>query len=110
MKTIFLLSVFLVLLVGVLNSSPGIAQPGCEDEFKSLVDLCGKFVLKEGPKVQPSMRCCRLVREVDVNCICMSVTKEIEKRISMEKVFYVAASCHRQLPHMKKCGVIKIGG
>ncbi|KAI3919681.1 hypothetical protein MKX01_022485 [Papaver californicum] len=107
MKNIFSLSLFLVvLLVGVLNTN---AQPGCEDETKALVDLCGKFVLKEGPRIRPSLRCCRLVREVDVNCICMSATKEVEKLISLDKVYYVAATCHRQLPHIKKCGVIKIG-
>ncbi|XP_026426165.1 uncharacterized protein LOC113322312 [Papaver somniferum] len=111
MKNILCLSLFLVLLVGILrNSSTGNAQPGCEDETKALVDLCGKYVLKKGPRIRPSTECCGLVREVDVNCICMSATKEVEKRISMDKVHYVAATCHREVPHIKKCGVIRIGG
>ncbi|KAI3901171.1 hypothetical protein MKW92_051505 [Papaver armeniacum] len=107
------LSLVLVLLVLILtsreNALPGRNVPGCEDETKTLVDLCAKYVMKTGPNIRPAKNCCALVREVDVNCICTYATKEVAKLISMHKVFYVAATCGRKLPRMKKCGSIGIG-
>ncbi|XP_026441439.1 uncharacterized protein LOC113340519 [Papaver somniferum] len=106
---IFRLSLVLVLLSGILRST-GRSVPGCEDETKALVDLCAKYVLKTGRHdVRPAKNCCALVREVDVNCIYTYATEEVAKLISMHKVFYVAATCGRKLPHMKKCGSIRIG-
>ncbi|KAI3917316.1 hypothetical protein MKW98_027235 [Papaver atlanticum] len=106
-------SLVLVLLVSTLTSTTialsGRNVPGCEDETKALVDLCAKYVLKTGPIIRPAKNCCALVKEVDVNCICTYATKEVAKLISMHKVFYVAATCGRKLPHMKKCGSIRIG-
>ncbi|KAI3916415.1 hypothetical protein MKW92_029021 [Papaver armeniacum] len=103
----------IVLLVSILTSTEvalsGRNVPGCEDETKALVDLCSKYVLKTGPNIRPAKNCCALVREVDVNCICTYATKEVAKLISMHKVFYVADTCGRKLPHMKKCGTIGIG-
>ncbi|KAI3917318.1 hypothetical protein MKW98_027237 [Papaver atlanticum] len=102
-----------VLLVSVLTSTAialsGRNVPGCEDETKALVDLCSKYVLKTGPNIRPAKNCCALVREVDVNCICTYATKEVAKLISMHKVFYVASTCGRKLPRIKKCGSIGIG-
>ncbi|KAI3904852.1 hypothetical protein MKW92_037634 [Papaver armeniacum] len=82
MKNIVCLSSFLVLfLVGILLSSTGNAQVGCDDETNALARLCAKYVLKD----------------------------EIAKLISMEKVFYVAGTCGRRIPPTKKCGSIRIG-
>ncbi|XP_026431843.1 uncharacterized protein LOC113329086 [Papaver somniferum] len=108
-------SIFVIaLLVSILTSTAialsGRNVPGCEDETKALVDLCAKYVLKRGRHdIRPAKNCCALVREVDINCICTYATKEVAKLISMHKVFFVAATCGRKLPHMKKCGSIRIG-
>ncbi|KAI3899775.1 hypothetical protein MKW92_028049 [Papaver armeniacum] len=109
MKNIVCLSSFLVLLVGILLASTGNAQVGCDDETNALARLCAKYVLKDGPQLQPSVDCCSLVRQVFIPCVCDHATEEIAKLISMEKVFYVAGTCGRRIPPMKKCGSIRIG-
>ncbi|KAI3904857.1 hypothetical protein MKW92_037639 [Papaver armeniacum] len=109
MKNIVCLSLFLVLSVGILLPSTGNAQVGCDDETNALARLCAKYVLKDGPQLQPSVDCCSLVRQVFIPCVCDHATEEIAKLISMEKVFYVAGTCGRRIPPMKKCGIFKIG-
>ncbi|MCL7023644.1 hypothetical protein MKW94_006822 [Papaver nudicaule] len=108
-SNIFWSSLILVLLFSTANSVPVSNVPGCEDETKALVDLCAKYVMKTGPNIRPAKDCCALVREVDVNCICSYATKEVAKLISMHKVFYVASTCGREIPPVKKCGSIRIG-
>ncbi|KAI3890526.1 hypothetical protein MKX03_008560 [Papaver bracteatum] len=108
-STIFRLSLVLVLLSGILTSTGyAVSQnvPGCDDEAKALARLCAKYVLKTGPKIRPSMECCLLVRQGDITCMCLHATIDVVKLISMDKVFYVADTCGRKIPPMKKCGSI----
>ncbi|MCL7023645.1 hypothetical protein MKW94_006823 [Papaver nudicaule] len=99
------LCLFLVLVSTILTSTCN-AVPGCDDEAKALAGLCGKYVLKPGPKIPPSEDCCLLVRQADVTCACMHATIEVVKLISLDKVFYVADTCGRKIPPVKKCGSI----
>ncbi|XP_026431841.1 uncharacterized protein LOC113329084 [Papaver somniferum] len=98
-----------LILTSTANALSGRNVPGCEDETKALVDLCAKYVLKKSRIIRPAKNCCALVKEVDVNCICTYATREVAKLISMRKVFYVASTCGRRLPPIKKCGSIGIG-
>ncbi|KAI3989385.1 hypothetical protein MKX01_016585 [Papaver californicum] len=111
-SNIFRLSLFLVLVSEILTSTGNAVSqnvPGCDDEAKALARLCAKYVLKTGPKIRPSVECCLLVRQGDITCMCMHATAEVVKLISMDKVFYVADTCGRKIPPMKKCGSIGIG-
>ncbi|KAI3916413.1 hypothetical protein MKW92_029019 [Papaver armeniacum] len=106
-------SLMIVLLVLILTSTTntlsGRNVPGCEYNTKALIDLCAKYILKKGLIIRPEKNCCALVKEVDVNCICTYATKEVAKLISMHKVFYVASTCGKRFPPIKKCGSIGIG-
>ncbi|KAI3901172.1 hypothetical protein MKW92_051506 [Papaver armeniacum] len=78
---IFRFSLVLVLLSATLTSTGNAVSqnvPGCDDEAKALARLCAKYVLKT----------------------------DVVKLISMDKVFYVADTCGRKIPPMKKCGSI----
>ncbi|KAI3968259.1 hypothetical protein MKX01_018562 [Papaver californicum] len=60
--------------------------------------------LKWIPKRAPSLECCSSVKKLDSDCLCSHVTKEVERKISMDKAVYVAQKCDRPLPPGSKCG------
>ncbi|KAI3890527.1 hypothetical protein MKX03_008559 [Papaver bracteatum] len=82
-------SLVLVLLVSILISTAN---------TKALVDPLCKVLVKKGPSILPEKNCCALVKEVDINCIC-----------TMHKALYVASTCGRKIPRIKKCVSIRIG-
>ncbi|XP_062114883.1 uncharacterized protein LOC133828800 [Humulus lupulus] len=77
---------------------------GCEGDIQGLITHCAVYVQKGTPAMKPSAACCEAVRTVDIPCACQKITKEIEKLVDMNKVFNLASSCGRPLPHGTKCG------
>ncbi|KAJ6984640.1 hypothetical protein NC653_022820 [Populus alba x Populus x berolinensis] len=73
----------------------------------SLVDIeaqCSKFVHKTGPKTPPSLGCCQVIKTLNVNCVCLFVTPQVEAMISMEKVVSVARTCGVTVRAGTQCG------
>ncbi|KAM6570779.1 hypothetical protein CsatB_018764 [Cannabis sativa] len=80
------------------------ATEGCQGDLQGLITHCAIYVQKGTPMTKPSAPCCDAVRTVDIPCACQHITKEIEGLVDMNKVFNLASSCGRPLPHGTKCG------
>ncbi|KAF4347630.1 uncharacterized protein LOC115709463 [Cannabis sativa] len=80
------------------------ATEGCQGDLQGLITHCAIYVQKGTPMIKPSAPCCDAVRTVDIPCACQHITKEIEGLVDMNKVFNLASSCGRPLPHGTKCG------
>lgn len=79
--------------------------PGsCEGDMEGLITECAVYVRKGTPMADPSAKCCEAVKTVDIPCVCQNISKEIESLVDMDKVFHLASSCGRPLPHGTKCG------
>lgn len=80
----------------------------CQGDFQGLVQECSKYVQKPGPQQSPSQGCCKVIKNVDLPCVCQHVTSQVEKIISMQKAAFVTASCGMPLAHGTKCGSKKL--
>ncbi|KAJ9139752.1 hypothetical protein P3X46_030456 [Hevea brasiliensis] len=94
----------MLILVGMSISRKISAAQRCNTDIVSLVLQCEKYVEKSGPKVSPSPGCCALVKSVNVSCVCVLLTKDIQDMISMEKVVFVARSCGKKISPGTICG------
>ncbi|KAH7864292.1 hypothetical protein Vadar_027953 [Vaccinium darrowii] len=93
-----------VVTAGILNSGDNLVSGQCRGDLNGLMSQCAAFVQKPGPKVNPSGECCKVVKSVDVPCVCGHIPKEAEQIISMDKAVYVAEFCGIPLRHGMKCG------
>ncbi|TKY57342.1 pectinesterase 55 [Spatholobus suberectus] len=80
------------------------AQTECGGDFSSIITTCNAFFQKQGPEIPPSQRCCEVLKNVDVPCLCKYITPPIEAQISVEKAIYVARTCGCSVPAGIKCG------
>lgn len=87
-----------------LSNQYVIADDGCIGSIPKLAFLCQRFVLKNGPQIDPSAQCCEVIKNADIPCICSHIPKGLENVYSMEKVVYVAKFCGRPLTPGSKCG------
>lgn len=73
-------------------------------DLHGLANLCGRFVQKTGPMMDPSPGCCDVINKgTDVMCVCQHLPKNIEQMLDMGKVAYVAQFCGKPLPRGVKC-------
>ncbi|KVI00848.1 uncharacterized protein LOC112518870 [Cynara cardunculus var. scolymus] len=76
----------------------------CQGDVQGLMEQCARYVQKSGPKIQPSVGCCSIVKNVDLACVCGHITTEVENIISMEKAAFIAQACGKPLSHGTRCG------
>lgn len=70
---------------------------------------CLKYVLKAGPPEQPSQRCCEILEQIEMECVCKLLTDDALKQmtknnIRMEKTLFVLKSCGITFQAGTKCG------
>ncbi|KAJ6905138.1 hypothetical protein NC652_023014 [Populus alba x Populus x berolinensis] len=65
----------------------------CGGSLVNIEAQCSQLVHKTGPKTPPSLGCCQVIKTLNVNCVCLFVTPQVEAMISMEKVVSVARTC-----------------
>ncbi|KAI5681728.1 hypothetical protein M9H77_02956 [Catharanthus roseus] len=94
----------LFLSVNILSFNTKIVSAQCQGDFQGLIQQCSQYVQKSGPKVIPSQLCCKVLKNVDLPCICHYINQDVEKIISIEKAVYVASFCGKPIPHRTKCG------
>ncbi|KAL5565834.1 hypothetical protein UlMin_028998 [Ulmus minor] len=98
-----------IILITIGSHEVTAKQNDCKKSALNLATSCSNYVLKSGaPKVKPSPACCRVVKTVDLPCVCNFVTKDIEKVIDMEKVVFVASCCGKKLAPGTKCGSYRV--
>ncbi|EEF48946.1 protein LIM3 [Ricinus communis] len=93
-----------LLIAGMLISGELVSAINCDNDLIGLASKCQKYVVKQGSSAKPSPECCKVVKNVNVPCVCSHVTKQIEDLISMKKVFDVAKSCGKKVTPGTKCG------
>ncbi|KAF9595180.1 hypothetical protein IFM89_037609 [Coptis chinensis] len=97
----------LVIVVLLISNYQVLGQPGCSGDFGELVQICWNFISKTGSPVVPytSEQCCNTIRnDVNIPCVCQSITDKDEQVLSMEKIVSVAESCGKPVAHGSKCG------
>ncbi|MCL7050165.1 hypothetical protein MKW94_003950 [Papaver nudicaule] len=105
-KVMFLGFAAVLIAVVLATSTNGVAADGCD--LQGLITQCAQYVLKTGPQMPPSQGCCDVIQKADIACVCQHITPEIQTIVSIEKVFYVAQFCHKDLPRGTKCGSVTI--
>lgn len=93
-----------VVVAGVISSGNNMVSGQCRGDLNGLMSQCAVYVQKSGPKAEPSVECCKVVKSVDVPCVCGHIPKEAEQMISMDKAVYVVEFCGVPLHHGMKCG------
>ncbi|KAG6760987.1 hypothetical protein POTOM_034175 [Populus tomentosa] len=76
----------------------------CGGSFFDIEARCSQFVHKTGPETPPSLGSCQVIKTLNVNCVCLFVTPQVEAMISMEKVVYVARTCGVTVRAGTQCG------
>ncbi|KAK7857605.1 uncharacterized protein LOC136066120 [Quercus suber] len=98
---IFLLAFFAITMI--LFSSNMVVGRRCQGE-QDLMSQCAAFVRKDGPKAYPHPICCGAIQKADIPCICKQLNSQMEKKIDMNKVVFVAKMCNKPLAPGSKCG------
>ncbi|KAF8022236.1 hypothetical protein BT93_G2391 [Corymbia citriodora subsp. variegata] len=80
------------------------AQQSCHADMQGLSLQCMPYIQKGAPRTQPSQGCCDLVKNTDVSCMCKHLSHEVEQRLNMDNVVYVAGYCGNPLSHGMQCG------
>jgi len=77
---------------------------GFTPDITGLTSYCNKYVRKDGPSIQPSEDCCRVIRNANMHCLCKYANQNLESIISVPKAIYVAQYCGVVLQRGAKCG------
>ncbi|BAT93455.1 hypothetical protein LR48_Vigan05g013300 [Vigna angularis] len=87
-------------MIGVLVFWSDVVVGQCAD-MKGLIKQCGLYVVKSGPPMNPSRKCCEEIKNADVECVCKNLSNQMLHLIDMQKLHHVADSCGRPIT---KCG------
>ncbi|XP_027109771.1 uncharacterized protein [Coffea arabica] len=93
---------FIVVSVLMFHNQMVLGQ--CQGDLQGLIQQCSQYVQKSGPKIAPSQSCCRVLKTVDLPCVCHYITQDVEQIVSIAKAIYVSSFCGKPLPHGTKCG------
>lgn len=102
MTRFMVFAIFVCSLAVTLGNNTVSAQ--CAGDMQGLMEQCARYVQKAGPKIQPSIGCCGVVKSVDLPCVCGHITTEVESVISMEKAAFIAQACGKPLVQGTRCG------
>lgn len=95
--------VFIVVALALFSIHQAQAEV-CNGSLAKMRQFCSKFVLIEGPQIDPSPECCQVYKSADMKCCCENVSPSTWGKHSLEKVVYVAKFCGNPIAPGSTCG------
>ncbi|GLJ42360.1 hypothetical protein SUGI_0877280 [Cryptomeria japonica] len=90
-----------VMMLGIVGISM-VGGDKCGEELQGLASNCAPLLQGNAP----SAACCKVIRSVDLSCVCPKVTPAIAASINVPKVVSIVQSCGRNVPHHTRCGSV----
>ncbi|CAN0863548.1 hypothetical protein LINGRAHAP2_LOCUS8721 [Linum grandiflorum] len=104
MSSVTKLALLVVTITAVMVGVSDSQEIGCGGDMPAVIMECARFVQRLGPVMDPSPRCCTVLKTLDVPCICGKIPNEVAAMVDMNKVVHVASFCGLALPRGLKCG------
>ncbi|KAG2632425.1 hypothetical protein PVAP13_2NG093300 [Panicum virgatum] len=85
-------------------------EQDCYHEKDVFLHKCALSIKRGLAYLPPNPICCRVVRKIDMTCVCRVIQPPEEENIDVRHAYFVSQDCGKPVPAGNKCGSWTIPG